>query len=141
VPQGQNPLRITGPTSPIQNLLLAALPREAVFTTTEAPLPTAQPATTAPPQPVSVEMLVALSASESPVDRRRRQTAVADGALTALERLNAELMAGLPTVERLREVAAWSKSLDTPPDPALATLFADIELRLRVELAKHDIVA
>jgi len=134
-------LRITGPTTPIQNMLLAALPKVTEFTTAEAPAPMAAPAPTAPPQPVSVEMLVALAASESPVDRRRRQVASADGALTSLERLNAALMAGLPTVERLQEVAAWTQSLDTPPDPALASLFNDIELRLRVELAKHDIVA
>jgi Class II flagellar assembly regulator len=134
-------LRITGPTTPIQNMLLAALPKVTEFTAAEAPVPMAAPAPTAPPQPVSVEMLVALAASESPVDRRRRQVASADGALATLERLNAELLAGVHTVERLKEVAAWTHDLDAPPDPALVSLYNDIELRLRVELAKHDIVA
>lgn len=134
-------LRITGPVTPIQNLLLAALPKAAAFTAAEPSVPSTVPATTVPPQPVSVEMLVALAASETPVERRRRVAAQADRGLDALERLNAELMAGLPAVERLHEIAAMSQTMAGPADPALTTLLNDIELRMRVELAKHDIIA
>ncbi|MFM9977335.1 MAG: flagellar assembly protein FliX [Sphingomonadaceae bacterium] len=133
-------MRITGLAAPIQQMLLAALPKVPVFEAPEPPVPTS-PQTTPGSQPVSVEMLVALAASESPIDRRRRVAVRADQALTVLERLNAELLAGLPVVERLQEVAAWTKAVDDDPtDPALAKLFKDIELRMRVELTKHDII-
>lgn len=133
-------MRITGLASPIQNMLLAALPKVAEFAAAEPPVQSASPAA-APAQPVSVEMLVALAASESPVDRRRRVAARADQALGALERLNAELLAGLPAVERLHEIAALAPTVAEQADPALAALFSEIELRMRVELAKHDIIA
>jgi hypothetical protein len=50
-------------------------------------------------------------------------------------------MAGLPAVESLHEIAAWSEALGEPEDAELRELFKDIELRIRVELAKHDIMA
>lgn len=134
-------LRITGLAAPLQTLLLSALPKAAAFSVTEPPAAMASPA--APiGQPVSVEMLVALAASESPVDRRRRGAAQADRAITALERFNAELLAGVPAVERLRDVADWLQSEQhEQDDAALASLFNDIELRMRVELAKYDVSA
>jgi len=54
----------------------------------------------------------------------------------------AEMLAGLPAVERLREIAAWvEEEHQGPEDAALASLFKDIELRMRVELAKYDVSA
>ncbi len=134
-------MRITGLVAPLQNLLLAALPKASAFTVADTPMMAAPPA--APlGQPVSVEMLVALANSESPIDRRRRSIAHASGALGALERLNTEMLAGLAAPERLREIAAWADATrNGPEDTALASLFRDIELRMRVELAKHDITA
>ncbi len=133
-------MRVTGIALPIQNLLLEALPKAVAFTAAEKPQQIARP-TTVPGQPVSVEMLVALSASESQIDRRRRVAARAEQALDLLGQLNSELLAGLPTAERLNEVAALSQNMAEPADPALANLFKEIELRMRVELAKHDIIA
>jgi hypothetical protein len=83
-------------------------------------------------------MLVALSA-EAPAERRRRAIIQAERGLDALERLREELAAGIPSPERLRELAAWSSGFEMPDDPELAELARDIELRVRVELAKHDI--
>jgi hypothetical protein len=132
-------LRITGLANPLQAALLAALPKVAKFAVTE---PVVQPAPPATPvgQPVSVEMLVTLAQSESPIDRRRRVATRADESLRALERLS-HALPGVPVVEQLKEIAATMAQLDTPQDPALAGLIKDIELRMRVELAKHDIVA
>jgi len=94
--------------------------------------PAAQPAT-------SVQMLVALAAAEPTAERRRKMAAAADRGLTLLERLHAELMVGTPAPERLQELVEWSESLQPPTDPNLASLQRDIEVRVRVELAKHDL--
>lgn len=133
-------MRITGLSAPLQNMLLAALPKVAGFAVTDPPVLPSPPASPVG-QPVSVEMLVTLAASEPAIDRRRRIAVVADRGLRALERLNEELLAGLPAVERLQEVAAWSGALGDPQDPALGEILKEIELRVRVELAKHDITA
>lgn len=133
-------MRITGPIVPIQTLLAGALPKVARFAVAEA----ATPQGTAPAPiavSVSVEMMVALAASERPAESRRRAALVADRGLRALERLDTALMAGLPAVESLHEIAAWSEALGEPEDAELRELFKDIELRIRVELAKHDIIA
>ena len=133
-------MRITGISAPVQNLLLVALPKVAEFAVTDPPVQRSPPPAPVA-QPVSVEMMVTLAASEPAIDRRRRIATVADRGLRALERLNEELLAGLPAVERLQEVAAWSEALDDPQDPALGEILKEIELRVRVELAKHDITA
>ena len=94
--------------------------------------PATQPAT-------SVQMLVALAAAEPVVERRRKMAAAADRGLSLLERLHAELVAGAPAPERLQELVEWSESLETPQDPQLASLAREIEVRVRVELAKHEL--
>ncbi|WP_414705372.1 flagellar assembly protein FliX [Pseudomonas sp.] len=44
-------------------------------------------------------------------------------------------------MERLREIAEWSQTFETPDDPVLAQILSEIDLRVRVELAKLDIEA
>ena len=131
-------MRITGPSSPIPALLLTALPKVKDFAVPETPLPSA-PAATPAARPVSVEMLVTLATAEPTIERRRRAAADADRGLRALEQLEQTLAAGLPPVERLQAVAAWAAEDRAPPDPELAAIFRDLELRVRIELAKHDI--
>ncbi|MFN3960982.1 MAG: flagellar assembly protein FliX, partial [Parvularculaceae bacterium] len=80
--------------------------------------------------------LGALIALQSETDGRRRNRAAAERALLLLERLRDGLLAGRierADLERLADAA--SAKLDDP-DPSLAALWADIELRARVELAK-----
>jgi len=89
----------------------------------------------------SVQMLVALAAADPEMDRRRRVAKDAERGIDALERLHDALRAGVAPVERLREIAEWSQSFDTPDDPALAQLLSEIDLRVRVELAKYDVRA
>jgi hypothetical protein len=102
------------------------------------PPPVPLPVPTPTPPATSVQMLVALAAAEPAIERRRKQAAAADAGLSLLERLHAELTVGTPAPERLRELVEWSQDLDTPSDPHLATLQREVELRVRVELAKHD---
>jgi hypothetical protein len=86
--------------------------------------------------PASAAALGALIALQSETEGRRRNRAAAERALLLLERLRDGLLAGRierADLERLADAA--SAKLDDP-DPGLAALWADIELRARVELAK-----
>jgi len=132
-------LRITANPALVANLLLTALPKVAEFAMAEK-APVITPPATPVAQPVSVEMLVTLATVEPTIDRRRRIAADADRGLRALERLDRALAAGLPPVERLEEVAAWSAGQHEPQDPELAAIFNEIELRVRIELAKHEFI-
>lgn len=141
-------MQIAGLPPALQQGLIAALGRAGeAFAVTAAAGETARdaaailPAVTPPAtQPAtSVQMLVALAAQEPATERRRRQAAEADRGLSMLERLHAELVAGTPAPERLQELADWSATLAMPEEPALASLAREIDVRVRVELAKHDI--
>jgi hypothetical protein len=133
-------LRIMPNPALVQSLLVTALPKVAEFAMKE-PLPA--PAAPVPhaAQSVSVEMLVTLATAEPAIERRRRAAVEADRGLRALERLDMALAAGLPVAEPLREVAAWSATQHAPQDAALAAIYSEIEMRVRIELAKHDITA
>ena len=65
----------------------------------------------------------------------------ADKGLRLLDALHGELIAGTPSPARLRDIAAWAQTIEMPQDPALAAIVRDIDLRVRVELAKFDIEA
>jgi len=133
-------MRIEGLSQMMVRSLMAALPKDApAFPLAEGegpvrPLPTG----TAPMVP-NVEMLVALAANTPSVERRRQMAERAAKGLDALERLHAELLSGTPSVEALQAVVEWSQSGETPDDPVLAQLLGDIDVRVRVELAKLDI--
>jgi hypothetical protein len=119
---------------------VTALPKVAEFAMKE-PLPTPAAPVPQAAQPVSVEMLVTLATAEPAIERRRRAAVEADRGLRALERLDMALAAGLPAAEPLQEVAAWSATKHAPQDAALAAIYSEIEMRVRIELAKHDITA
>lgn len=86
----------------------------------------------------SVATLVALAAIDDERERRRRSAEQAEAGLEILEALDAELAAGEPSEDRLREIASWSASVAAPQDPQLASILADIDLRAQIELAKHE---
>ncbi|HEU0066709.1 MAG TPA: flagellar assembly protein FliX [Sphingomonas sp.] len=86
----------------------------------------------------SVDMLIALAAMDGPADRRRRAAASADKGLSMLERLRDALAAGAVPPGRLRELEAWADGFAIPDDPALAGIAREIELRVRVEVAKAE---
>lgn len=129
--------------SPIASALLAALPK--LVRVAAAPAVDVRPAAAAaggmPPAATSVQMLVALSAAEPAAERRRRSAAGADKGLRQLESLHRELLQGGAAMGRLRELGEWAAALTLPDDPLLAGIARDIELRVRVELAKHELLA
>ncbi len=94
----------------------------------------------APPMP-SVQMLVALAAGDPGIERRRKQAVDAERGLDALDRLHREVLAGTPSVARLQEIAEWSHGFTNPDDPVLKDILSEIDLRVRVELAKFDVEA
>jgi len=138
-------VRIDGLSPILARSLLAALPKVAPGFPRIGEEPHAQPmphlsGPGAVPSP-SVEMLVTLSAANPAVERRRRLAQDAGRGLDMLDRLHKELVAGVASPARLQEIAEWSHSFETPDDPVLAGLLSDIDLRVRVELAKHDVQA
>ncbi|MBO9623729.1 MAG: flagellar trans-acting factor FliX [Sphingomonas sp.] len=139
-------MRIEGLSPMLARSLLAALPKAAPG----FPLAEKDAAAAAPQPPVngpggvappSVQMLVALAAADPQVERRRRMAVEAERGVDALERLHKELLAGVVPIEQLQEIAEWSQSFEVPDDPVLAQILSDIDLRVRVELAKIDLRA
>jgi hypothetical protein len=139
-------VRIDSLSPMLARTLLGALPKvesgfplgRAAGTAAEVP-PTPDPSTAHPT--TSVAMLVTLAAADPAIERRRKAAVQAEKGVDALDRLHKELVAGAPSVERLREIAEWSQSFEVPDEPQLASIMAEIDLRVRVELAKHDIQA
>ena len=137
-------MQIAGlPPTMLQALLTAASPKveRAAATMTGAPEAPAAPAVIPPASlpATSVQMLVAMAAMEPPSERRRKVAAETDRGLSMLERLNDALVAGVVPPEQLRELGDWATSFDAPDEPVLADLARDVELRVRVELAKHEL--
>lgn len=123
--------------------LLAALPKSVPslagrLDDQAAALPHPLPSPGATP-PTSVQMLVAIAANNPVAERRRKQARDVERGIDALDRLHKELVAGTPNVTRLREIVAWAQTVPTPAEPELAALMRDIDVRVRVELAKLDI--
>jgi hypothetical protein len=128
-------LRVEGVSLPVQ-ALLAALPRATgAFRASDV----AAPATELPLQAAtSVQMLVALAATEPPRERRRRVVAEVDRGLGLLERLHAVSATGPVTPAVLAELSDWVEQFVPPDDPQAAEIARDVELRVRVELARHE---
>ena len=100
-----------------------------------APLPPIQPT----PPLGSVQMLVTLAAFDPDKERRRQMAEQGAEGLDELETLQMELAVGGATPERLEQLAEWVSQVEQPTDPVLASIVAEIELRVRIELAKFDI--
>ena len=94
--------------------------------------PTLQAATT-----VHV-LLAAATALETPQEKRRREARPSARGLEILDQLHAAGVKGVPEDKALDALAQWAAAFEMPEDPALADIAREIELRVRVELAKHD---
>ncbi|MBB6124317.1 flagellar assembly protein FliX [Sphingobium subterraneum] len=92
----------------------------------------------------SIQMLVALAAVSPTEERRRIQSAQARQGLDTLDRLHRELLSGRANRATLDQLAQWLQTRPDatrlrPDDPKFAALLDDIDLRIRVELAKFAV--
>ncbi|MDG2534017.1 flagellar assembly protein FliX [Sphingomonas sp. HITSZ_GF] len=141
-------MRIENLQAPLLRSLMAALPKAASgFSVGEgeapaarAPLPQ-QGTNAAQPLNPSVAMLVTLAAADPAIERRRKQAVDAQRGLDQLEGLHRELVAGVVSPARLQAIVEWSETFEASEDPTLAAILADIDVRVRVELAKLDLQA
>lgn len=137
-------MQVERSTGIAQALLAAIAPMRLGGSRAAAPLPP-KPAPTAPtPAPplssgaASVPMLVTLSATQAPEQRRGRLLYRAGEGVDELTRLHRELVRGAVPVERLRALRDWLKRRPRPDEPELSAFFDEIELRILVELAKLE---
>lgn len=140
-------MRIENLQAPLLRSLMAALPKVASgFSVAEgegaavrAPLP--QGTNAAQPLNPSVAMLVTLAAADPAIERRRKQAKDAERGIDMLDRLHREIVAGVVAPARLQEIVEWAQTFEPADNPVLAGILSEIDLRVRVELAKHDIQA
>lgn len=140
-------MRIENLQAPLLRSLMAALPKaasgfsvgEGEGPTARAPLP--QGTNAAQALNPSVAMLVTLAAADPSIERRRKQAVNAQRGIDMLDGLHRELIAGVISPERIQAIVEWSESFQASEDPMLASILADIEVRVRVELAKLDLRA
>ena len=140
-------MRIENIQAPLLQSLLAALPKVAPgFSVKEGEGPVAPPpvphgTNAAQALNPSVAMLVTLAAADPSIERRRKQAIDAERGVEMLDTLHRELVAGIVSPAKLEAIIEWSETFQHSDDPALAAILSDIELRVRVELAKLDLRA
>ena len=83
-----------------------------------------------------IDALLALQAVDDATVGRRKAVRRANLLLDALEEIQGDLLAGRVSEGRLNRAIALLQQAKTQTDPELEALVADIELRVRVELAK-----
>lgn len=135
-------MRIEGSSFPVQAVLGALTRSPGGFalpgTSRADPPPPSAPSLAAA---TSVQVLVAAAAAnaiESPGERRRRIARPLARGLDLLDQLDVAAQRGLPDPPTLDALEAWAQDFTLPEDAELAPLARDVELRVRVELARHD---
>lgn len=96
-------------------------------------------ATLGPSAAGSIDALLALQAVADPASRRRKQVRRASALLDALEEVKADLLVGRASDTRLDQLTVLVGEGRERDDPDLDALVDDIELRVRVELAKRGV--
>ncbi len=84
-----------------------------------------------------IEALLALQSVDDPLNARRKGVRRGRSLLDVLESIKVDLLIGRVGEGRLNTLMALVTSARERADPELESLLDDIELRARVELAKH----
>ncbi|MCD7060022.1 flagellar assembly protein FliX [Pelagibacterium xiamenense] len=92
--------------------------------------------TSAPHSAGGIDALLALQAVDDATTGRRKAIKRANSLLDALEDIRADLLAGRVSEGKLNRAMALLGQAKRHSEPGLDELVADIELRVRVELAK-----
>lgn len=90
----------------------------------------------APSASTGIDALLALQAVDDATTGRRKTVRRANLLLDALEEIRSDLLAGRVSEGRLNRAIALLQQAKVATDAGLDALVADIELRVRVELAK-----
>jgi hypothetical protein len=83
-----------------------------------------------------IDALLALQEVDSLSDRRKRAARYGHSLLDTLETLRADLLAGQVSEDRLETLALTMSKRQTSGDPQVDAVLDEIELRVKVELAK-----
>eukprot|EP00873_Tetraselmis_striata_P030815 jgi/Tetstr1/451079/TSEL_038115.t1 len=92
--------------------------------------------TSAPIAAGGIDALLALQAADDATTGRRKAVKRANSLLDMLEDIQADLLIGQVGEGRLNRAVALLQQANSQIEPALEDIVADIELRVRVELAK-----
>lgn len=139
---GEKIVRIPPAPPPLVSSLTALLPQvkpAAPEADAAPPVPAAQNVPSAMAAP-SVAMLLAMATvgGAAPTKARERRIARAARGLDGLAALEAAQARGLDPAPALAQLAEWAQEVEMPDDPALAEFVRELDLRVRVELAKHE---
>lgn len=127
-----------GPTSPATRPVARAMVRGAGF---RLPAEAAEaPAAPAAASEVMLGGMLALQEAESWAVRDREARRRGQEMLAALARLQRALLEGHRDLPGLRHLAALAEDVPQAADPRLRQALAEVTLRARVELARHETV-
>ncbi|WP_417309571.1 flagellar assembly protein FliX [Devosia sp.] len=100
---------------------------------------TARAAATSGPAPATaIDALLALQSVDEVTERRRKLLRRGRSLLDTLESIRADLLLGRVSEARLNQLMTIITQARERSEPGLDELLDDIELRARVELAKHE---
>ncbi|KKC35512.1 hypothetical protein WH87_15715 [Devosia epidermidihirudinis] len=83
-----------------------------------------------------IDAILALQAVDGPLEGRRKAVRRASSLLDTLDDIKADLLVGRISVDRLDSLVATLSELREHSQPGLDAVLDDIDLRVRVELAK-----
>ena len=116
----------------LDHAAIASVLGDAASTPPPPPAPSLQAAT-------SVQVMIAAAAlNETPQQIRKREAKRVDRGVSLLERLHQASLGGPPEPQVLEELAQWAEEFSLPDSPQLQSLARDVELRVKVELARHE---
>ena len=127
-----------GPTTPAGRAPARAVVRGAGFRL--PPERTEAPAAAPAAAEVSLGGMLALQEAESLALRDREARRRGQEILAALTRLQRALLEGGRDLPGLRRLAALAEDIPPAADPGLAQALAEVALRARVELARHETI-
>ncbi len=104
------------------------------------PAGTSGPARTAPAAPIAsaagLDAILALQAVDGPLQGKKKAVRRGQSLLDTLDEIKADLLLGRVSFERLDRLASMLDDVRERSLPGLDAVLDDIELRVRVELAK-----
>ena len=86
----------------------------------------------------SVQMLVAMSATTPAAERKQKAARAAAKGLDSLDKLQRALAIGRTEALPIEALRLWAEQREPSGDPELEALIDQIDLRVRVEIAKLD---